>query len=73
VALSFERDIKPLFRASVRDEVDWAFDLWSHEDVSAAADRILARLSEGTMPSDGEWPEEDVEKFRQWIADGMPP
>jgi len=73
VALSFVRDIKPLFRASDRDEMEWAFDLWRQDDVSTAADRILERLSEGSMPCDEPWPEQDVEKFRQWVAEGTPP
>jgi hypothetical protein len=72
MSLSFARDIKPLFRASDRDEMDWAFDLWSHDDVSASADRILERLSEGLMPCDEPWPVEDVEKFRQWVAHETP-
>jgi len=73
VALSFVRDSKPLFRASDRDEMEWAFDLWRQDDVSTAADRILERLSEGSMPCDEPWPEQDVEKFRQWVAEGTPP
>ena len=73
MALSFVRDIKPLFRASDRDEMEWAFDLWRQDDVSTAADRILERLSEGSMPCDEPWPEQDVEKFRQWVAEGTPP
>ena len=31
----------------------FAFDLWSHDDVSRNADAILARLRAGTMPCDG--------------------
>jgi hypothetical protein len=30
----------------------FAFDLWSHEDVSQHANDILARLRAGTMPCD---------------------
>ena len=36
----------------------FAFDLWSHDDVSRNADAILARLRAGTMPCDGAWPPE---------------
>jgi hypothetical protein len=48
------------------------FDLWSYEDVSGAADRILSKLEEGTMPCDGAWPEGQVELFRRWVEEGTP-
>ena len=71
-APSFERDIRPLFRAEDRDAMEFAFDLHAHEDVRANADVILERLEDGSMPCDGEWPEEQVERFRAWIAAGAP-
>lgn len=49
------------------------FDLGSYEDVSAAADRILARLRAGTMPCDGAWPPERVEVFEHWVRGGKLP
>jgi hypothetical protein len=69
---SFARDIRPLFRESDRESMDFAFDLWDYHDVSAHAEDILERLTEGTMPCDGEWPEEQVTRFRLWIEAGMP-
>jgi hypothetical protein len=51
----------------------FAFDLASDEDVSANAEAIYARLANGTMPCDGPWPEEDVERFRDWIDGGTLP
>jgi hypothetical protein len=48
------------------------FDLWSHDDVSRNADAILARLSDGSMPCDGAWPEEQVDLFQRWIEGGKP-
>ena len=45
--LSYEAHIKPLFRERDRDSMRFAFDLWSHDDVSAHADAILARLQSG--------------------------
>ena len=39
--LSYEAHIKPLFRQRDRDSMRFAFDLWSHEDVSTHADTIL--------------------------------
>jgi hypothetical protein len=68
--MHFEQDIKPLFRESDRDAMRFAFDLWSHDDVSTHADAILGRLEAGTMPCDGTWPAERVSLFRQWIDAG---
>ena len=70
--MSFERDILPLFRAQDVEEMSWAFDLSAYEDVSEHAEEIHTRLSDGTMPCDAPWPEEDIERFRQWIDAGMP-
>jgi hypothetical protein len=47
-----------------------AFDLWSYDEVSARADAILARLSSGTMPCDGPWPQANVAVFRRWVESG---
>jgi len=69
---SFARDIRPLFRESDRESMDFTFDLWDYHDVSAHAADILERLTEGTMPCDGEWPEEQIARFRRWIEAGMP-
>jgi hypothetical protein len=68
--MHFEQDIKPLFRERDRNAMRFAFDLWSHDDVSAHADAILDRLEAGTMPCDGAWPAERVALFRQWIDAG---
>jgi hypothetical protein len=59
--------------AGRHESIDWRFDLWSYADVSANSEVILERLSEGTMPCDRTWPDQDIEKFRQWVADGMSP
>jgi len=69
--LSFERDIRPLFRPSDVDEMSFAFDLSSYEDVRENAEPIYERLADGSMPCDGEWPPEDVERFRRWIDEGL--
>jgi hypothetical protein len=66
-SVSYEDDIKPLFRERDRSRMEFAFDLWSYDDVKENADIILERLEEGDMPCDGEWPEENVELFRRWI------
>lgn len=46
-ALSFEHDVKPLFRDSDRAAMSKAFDLWSATDVAAHGDAIVARLPRG--------------------------
>ena len=38
--ISFDADIKPLFREKDRDSMLRAFDLWSYADVQAHADAI---------------------------------
>ena len=71
-AVGFDEDIKPLFREEDRQRMDWAFDLWDYEAVKENSDGILERLEAGDMPCDGEWPEEQVSMFRNWIDGGMP-
>ncbi len=44
----------------------FAFDLWSHEDVTEHADAILERLRNGTMPCDGPWPPDHIAVFDRW-------
>jgi truncated hemoglobin YjbI len=70
--VNFEQHLKPLFREVDRRSMSFAFDLWSHEDVSRHAEAILDRLQAGTMPCDGAWPEHRVEAFRRWIDSGKP-
>jgi hypothetical protein len=70
--LSFEGDIKPLFREKDREAMEGAFDLWDHEDVSEHAAAILGAVESGGMPCDGAWPAERVALFRQWVEVGMP-
>jgi truncated hemoglobin YjbI len=70
--LSFDLHVKPLFRDDDRHSMRFAFDLWDHDDVSAHADAILARLRSGTMPCDVAWPSEQVAVFARWIESGKP-
>jgi hypothetical protein len=70
--ISFAEDIKPLFRERDRDSMKWAFDLWSHDDVTTNGDAILGRLRDGSMPCDGTWPEEQIELFHRWVDSGAP-
>jgi hypothetical protein len=71
-SLSFEADVRPLFREGDRESMQGHFDLWSYDDVSEHADAILARLADGTMPCDGAWPEAQVDLFRRWAEGGKP-
>jgi hypothetical protein len=71
--LSFERDVRPVFREKDRDSMLKRFDLWSHTDVQAHRDAILERLRDGTMPRDGAWPPENVAIFQHWVASGSAP
>jgi hypothetical protein len=71
--VSFDANIKPLFRERDRTSMQFAFDLWSRDDVRAHAADILGRLSAGTMPCDGAWPAERVEVFKRWTESGFQP
>jgi hypothetical protein len=70
--IGFESDIKPLFREGDRRSMLFAFDLWSHADVSAHADAILSSVATGSMPCDTAWPPERVAVFRRWRDSGKP-
>jgi hypothetical protein len=72
-ALSFERDIRPLFREEDREAMDFAFDLHAYDDVRENAVGILERLEDGSMPCDGEWPDEQIGLFRAWVDEGLAP
>ena len=70
--LSFERDIKPLFREKDHDSMLKAFDLFDYSDVAGHADAIVGALRSGKMPCDGAWPASQVETFQEWIDQGKP-
>jgi len=68
----YEQDIRQLFRDRDIQSMSFAFDLSSYDDVRANAEAIYEKLAAGSMPCDGRWPAEDVERFRTWIDDGSP-
>jgi hypothetical protein len=72
-AVSFQADIKPLFRASDRAAMQKSFDLWSFADVSAHGTQIAEQLQAGTMPCDGPWPADHVALFADWLTSGSQP
>jgi hypothetical protein len=72
--LSFEHDLKPLFRERDRTTMLSVanFDLWKRDDVADNSQAILARLQDGSMPCDEAWPSDRIETFRRWVEAGMP-
>lgn len=68
--VSFERDVRPLFRSTDRQSMTFAFDLWDVSDVREHAEDILVRLQDGTMPCDTTWSPGQIELFSRWIASG---
>lgn len=70
--VSFDHDVKPLFRERDRGSMLASFDLWQRDAVAQNADAILKRLEDGSMPCDGAWPAERVDVFRRWVEAGMP-
>jgi hypothetical protein len=71
--VSFERDIRPLWRERDVKSMTFAFDLSSYDDVRNNAEAIYDQLAAGTMPCDGAWPDDDVNRFRAWIDGGSQP
>ncbi len=71
--VTFAAHVKSLFRARDRRSMEFAFDLWSYDDVSANAPAILSRIRAGTMPCDGRWPSEWVDVLQRWVDTGMSP
>jgi rubrerythrin len=70
-ALSFERDIKPLFRNKDRNRMLFKFDLFKYDDVKNNAADILDVVSVGRMPCDVPWDSTKVATFKKWMDDGL--
>jgi hypothetical protein len=49
--LSFETAVRPMFRDRDRRSMEFAFDLWSYDDVSKHADAILAASRPARCPA----------------------
>ncbi|MFC8918572.1 hypothetical protein ACGF5F_05175 [Streptomyces sp. NPDC047821] len=64
----FELHIRPMFRATDRDHMRFAVDLWDYDAVVAQGGDILDRLEEDMPPvaTGGPWPEEWIALFRRW-------
>ena len=76
-SLSFERDIKPLFTPGDRACMLSRFDLSDYQDVRTHSRDIALSLrgAEGRllMPIGNPWPEDQIQRFERWIAEGFPP
>ena len=72
-AVSYARDIPPLFRQRDIDAMGRRLKLDSFDEVSRRAEDMLDRLEADNMPCDGAWPDEQIALFRKWIADGRKP
>jgi hypothetical protein len=75
MALSFGKDIRPLFRddPDVSAMKDYGLDLSSYDDVKKQAKGIYKTLVDGSMPCDGAWPADQIARFKQWMDEGMAP
>ena len=79
MALSYAKDIKPLFNAVDQDHMlndQRMFDLWSYDDVKGNAEAIYDAVSGGRMPPEsdgGPWSKDKVAKFKQWMDQGSQP
>jgi hypothetical protein len=75
MALSFAKDIRPLFRDT--PDVDtmkrMGLDLSSYEEVKEKAGNIYSRLEDGSMPCDEPWSREQLSLFKRWMDEGMAP
>ena len=70
--VTYEQDIRPLFRDRDIRSMSFAFNLASYDDVRANAEAIYEKLADGSMPCDGPWPADDVGRFRAWIDNDSP-
>jgi hypothetical protein len=78
MAISYAKDIKPMFTAMDQDHMlndQGMFDLWDYNDVKTHAAGILRAVKSGRMPPPGEeprWSPEMVQKFQDWINESYP-
>jgi len=75
MALSFAKDIRPLFRDG---DVECMKDMGVPLDdaawmcVPANAQSVYATVADGSMPPDEPWPPDRVELFKEWMEAGFP-
>ncbi len=73
MALSFAKDIRPLFRDTpdVDSMKEYGLDLSSYTEVKDQAENIYLRLLDGSMPCDSSWSQERLALFKRWMDEGM--
>jgi hypothetical protein len=54
-------------------KINGPFDLSTLEEAKKHADDIFGRVSVGNMPCDAAWSPPNVQKFKQWLDEGMQP
>ena len=75
MAVSFVKDIRPLFRDLDIEEIKFNrdFDLSNYEDVKQHYIDIAMQVEAKTMPCDEPWTDAKIALFAQWIEEGMQP
>lgn len=75
MAVSFAKDIRPLFREGDIECMSTAgvhLDDYAWMSAPANAQHVLRAVSSGHMPPDDAWPKEKVALLQQWIDAGYP-
>lgn len=69
----FELHILPMIRATDREHMRFAFDLWDYEQLVQHAETFADRVAVDMPPATagGPWPDEWVQLFRRWMATGF--
>lgn len=75
MALSFAKDILPMFREGdvkcmASDGVLLNDPAWMR--VAANAQAVYDAVSNGSMPPDAPWTEDRVKTFKAWMDEGLP-
>lgn len=78
MALSYAKDIRPLFTPDDVAHMTFKFHLDRYQDVKKFAAQINDAIQNNRMPQDDDgnpkpWPADWKKKFQQWIDDGMQP
>jgi len=75
MALSFAKDIRPLFRDGDVDcmkDMGVALDDAAWMCVPANAQSVYGTVANGSMPPDEPWMADRVGLFKQWMDEGCP-
>ena len=73
--LRFEEGIAPLFREKdiMEMQLIGGYDLVNYTDVKQRAGKIYQHLSDGSLPFDGLWLEDQIRKLKHWMEQGRSP